>query len=633
MKNKDIYREIGNVDEKYIREADPTAPRAGVKRRKMTILAACISVFAVFLSLWLFMPFSGELEDLSKYSNSEYYGLMLKVQELACRPANYRYANNFEKYVLRAGKFLYFAATENGVADDAAPNAAGSLTADKYEEVTDNQYEGVIEGDLFKRSDKNIFYLDPYNLILYSYSIEGECKLDEYALRGVIGEKVSYSYESEIFLSPDCTKVTVLLPGYNQTLAVMLDVTNAADIKSAGVVEISGSVITSRMKDGKLLLVTGMPIYNEPDFSDESEFLPQITKNGECESLAAPDILYNEDCTRAYYTVVVMLDAESLDVLGSLAVLDNAWVVSVSENNIFLGCNYYGYYEEPGDYDNEIITKNVNQTNIYTISYSSGTLENKGVVRVDGFLNDQYSLDEKDGVLRVVTETFSRTGKRYHMVDDYNYTSIETYRSADLYCIDLATYEIVGKVVGFAPEGEQVASVRFDGDSAYVCTAVVVSFTDPVFFFDLSDMSNITYTDTGIIEGFSTSLIELEGGYLLGIGYGNTRDHLKLEVYEEKNGMVVSVCTYELHGVEFSEDYKSYYINRKDNLFGLMTSRSTASDYILLHWNGGAIVPAANVRFDRVSDEGVTRATIVDGKLFVFASEGQFKVVDLATRE
>ncbi len=629
MKNKDIYREIGNVDEKYIRESDPTAPRGGLKRRKFTVLAACITVFAVFLSLWLFMPFSGELEDLSKYADSEYYGLMLKVQELACRPANYRYANNFDKYVLSIGR--NFSATEGG---DAVPNSADMLS-DKYEEVTDNQYDGVIEGDLFKRSDKNIFYLDPYNLILYSYSIEGECKLDEFDVRDVISKTTGNSYQSEIFLSPDCTKVTVLIPGYNRTIAVMLDVTDAADIKEAETVEISGNVITSRMKDGRLLLVTGMPIYNDPDFSDEGAFLPQITKDGECESLAAPDILYSDDCTNAYYTVAVMLDAESLEVLGSLAVLDNASVVSVSENNIFLGCHYYGYCEEPGDYDNEIVTKNINQTNIYTISYASGTLENKGSVRVDGFLNDQYSLDEKDGVLRVVTETNCRTGKRYLTVDEevYSYVQVERSQSADLYCIDLSTFEIIGSVIGFAPEGEQVASVRFDGDSAYVCTAVVVSFTDPVFFFDLSDMSNITYTDTGVIEGFSTSLIELEGGYLLGIGYGNTRDHLKLEIYEEKNGAVVSVCRYELQGVEFSEDYKSYYINRKDNLFGLMTSRADVGDYILLHFNGGAIVPAANVRFDRVSEEGWTRATIIDGKLFVFASEGQFKAVDLAVRE
>ena len=443
MKNKDIYREIGNVDEKYIREADPTAPRAGVKRRKLTIMAACISVFAVFLSLWLFLPFSGELEDLSKYSNSEYYGLMLKVQELACRPANYRYANNFDKY------FSSIVRVFDVAEGSAVPNDAGPL-ADKYEEVTDNQYDGVIEGDLFKRSDKNIFYLDPYNLILYSYSIEGECKLDEYDVRDSLGTYVGNGYQSEMFLSPDCTKLTVIVPGYNKTVAVMLEVTDAADIKEAEVVEISGSVITSRMRDGNLILVTGMPIYTNPDFSDEAAFLPQITVDGNCESLAAPDILYNDDCTNAYYTVVVMLDSESLEVLGSLAVLDNAWVVSVSENNIFLGCNYYGYYEEPGEYDNEIITKNINQTNIYTISYSSGTLENKGVVRVDGFLNDQYSLDEKDGVLRVVTETNYREGKRYHQVDKdvYNYTQVKFYRSADLYCIDLATYEIIGKVVG-----------------------------------------------------------------------------------------------------------------------------------------------------------------------------------------
>ena len=624
MKNKDIYREIGNVDEKYIREADPTAPRTSVKHRKITILAACISVFAVFLSLWLFLPFSGELEDLSQYANSEYYGLMLKVQQLACRPANYRYKNNYEKYIGSIG--VMFDAAEG----TAAPNSAGPL-ADSYEEVTDNQYDGVIEGDLFKRSDKNIFYLDPYNMILYSYSIEGECRLDEYDVRDSLGTYAGGGYQSEMFLSPDCTKLTVIVPGYNETVAVMLDVTDAADIKEAEVVEISGAAITSRMRDGKLLLVTGMPINNNPDFSDEGAFLPQITVDGNCESLAAPDILYNDDCTNAYYTVVIMLDSESLEVLGSLAVLDNAWVVSVSENNVFLGCNFYGYSEEAGSNENEIITKNINQTNIYTISYSSGVLENKGMVRIDGFLNDQYSLDEKDGVLRVVTETNYRKGTRYHNVDRdvYNYTQVENHRSADLYCIDLSTYEIVGSVIGFAPEGEQVASVRFDGDSAYVCTAVVVSFSDPVFFFDLSDMSNITYTDTGIIEGFSTSLIELEGGYLLGIGYGNTRDHLKLEIYEEQNGMVVSVCTYELSGVEFSEDYKSYYINRNENLFGLMTSRADVGDYILLRFNGGAIVPVANVRFDRVSDEAWTRATMIDGKLFVFASEGQFKVIEM----
>ena len=626
MKNKDIYREIGNVDEKYIREADPTAPCTSVKRRKMTILAACFSIFAVFLSFWLFLPFSGELEDLSGYADSEYYELMLKVQSLTCKPANYRFKNNFDKYIGSIGRAFAQAGDTSGM-----PNASGmpnDVPADKYEEVTDNQYDGVIEGDLFKRSDKNIFYLDPYNLILYSYSIEGECKLDEYDVRDSLKVYLGNGYQSVIYLSPDCTKLTVIVPGYNETTAVMLDVSNAADIKGADVVEISGNVITSRMKDGKLLLVTGMSVYNNPDFSDESTFLPQVTKNGECESIPVADIIYDVDCSMAHYSVAVMLDAESFEVLGEVAVLNNAYEVSVSEENIFLACSYSESTSEPGENENETVTSNIRRSEIYVVSYSNGTLENKGHFSVNGTLIDQYALDEKDGVLRLVSETdYIKYINVILPEGGYSFRRVDEYENANLYCIDLETFELIGSVIAFAPEGEEITSVRFEGDNAYVCTAERINFKDPVFFFDLSDMSNITYSDTGIIEGYSTSLVELEGGYLLGIGYGDTGS-LKFEVYKEKNGAVVSVCDYEVDGVDFSEDYKSYYINRKENLFGLMTSTAYASDYILVHFDGGSIMPAANVKMERVVNEDWTRATIVDGTLFIFA-QGQFKAIKL----
>ena len=93
-----------------------------------------------------------------------------------------------------------------------------------------------------------------------------------------------------------------------------------------------------------------------------------------------------------------------------------------------------------------------------------------------------------------------------------------TTTNASLFVINLSDNSIRASVEGFAPEGEEVASVRFEGDKLYVCTAVIRLFSDPVFFFDLSDYENITYTDTGYIEGFSSSLINLGEGYLLGIG-------------------------------------------------------------------------------------------------------------------
>ena len=145
----------------------------------------------------------------------------------------------------------------------------------------------------------------------------------------------------------------------------------------------------------------------------------------------------------------------------------------------------------------------------------------------------------------------------------------------------------VSSVIGFAPDGETVRSVRFDGTNAYVCTAVMQ--TDPVFFFDLSNIRHITYKETGTIEGYSDSLIDLGDGYLLGIGYGSSTVNLQIEIYKESENGVVSVCKYERMNAYFSPLYKAYYVNREENLIGLgIGERYTdeSSRYVLLHFDG-----------------------------------------------
>jgi uncharacterized secreted protein with C-terminal beta-propeller domain len=118
-----------------------------------------------------------------------------------------------------------------------------------------------------------------------------------------------------------------------------------------------------------------------------------------------------------------------------------------------------------------------------------------------------------------------------------------------------------------------------------------VQSTDPVFFFDLSDLSNITYKDTGNIEGFSTSLVNFGEGYLLGIGQGATFGTLKIEIYRETETGVESVAVYECEHTDFSSNYKAYYIDRKNQLLGLgLNYYSTANadfeySYIVLHFN------------------------------------------------
>jgi uncharacterized secreted protein with C-terminal beta-propeller domain len=173
-----------------------------------------------------------------------------------------------------------------------------------------------------------------------------------------------------------------------------------------------------------------------------------------------------------------------------------------------------------------------------------------------------------------------------------------------------------------------VRSVRFDGDSAYVCTAIEQK--DPVFFFDLSDINNITYTQTGTIEGFSTSLVDFAEGYLLGIGVG-ADGYLKIEVYEEIDGKVVSVCKYEPPYTWSSEDYKSYYIDRKNGLIGLGTSRvyghtfnDPVSQYTVLSFNDRSLTEEIRTDLEG-SDNAIKRGVYVDGYFYMFG-EKDFKV-------
>lgn len=273
-------------------------------------------------------------------------------------------------------------------------------------------------------------------------------------------------------------------------------------------------------------------------------------------------------------------------------------------------------------------------TEISALSYTGEQFKLLGSIAVKGTVKDQYSLDEHEGILRVVTTTsLDRTiewsnGEIASILRD----SISG-TSASLYCIDLSTWEIVAEVENFAPKGETVESVRFDGDNAYVCTAVVTTtlICDPVFFFDLSDLDNITYKDTGVIEGYSSSLINIADGYLLGIGIGEIPLTVKLEVYEEGEKGVVSVCSYVFELARYSQDYKSYLVDREHGLFGLGVDDYTDSNYInsgrledceryvLFRFDGNELSALVNEQLTGNYD--LYRAVYIDDYLYMFSDE------------
>jgi uncharacterized secreted protein with C-terminal beta-propeller domain len=248
------------------------------------------------------------------------------------------------------------------------------------------------------------------------------------------------------------------------------------------------------------------------------------------------------------------------------------------------------------------------------------------VITVSGSVKDQYSMDEKDGHLRVVTSTDKFSVTNNQLISGPS----PRWQSASLYVIRLSDGSLVASVEDFAPQGEEVASVRFDGDKLYVCTAVVITFTDPVFFFDLSDYTNITYTDTGVIDGFSSSLINLGEGFLLGIGREGWQ-YNKVEVYEEQAGQVVSVAEFAFDG-RYSENYKDYFINREENLFGFGVTYDSkyGSSYVLLQFDGYDLNVVSVMEFNNYYGMPTgSRGILRDGYFYLVNDRG-VTVLDLS---
>ena len=631
MKNKKLLRAMSLADEQYVAEADPRAMKKRPAWHRWTAIAACICLLVTALNLVLFVPYNTDPPDVSRYEDSEYYSVIQSLNALTFKKPKHK--NNFQS--------LWNTLTSIGkVFDNMAPTSpgldkesAGDMNGQQYEEVTDNQVAGVTEGDIFKRSNKYIYYMADKNLYVYSIEKENSALLFSCSLDRSQDEINGYYYthDFEMYLSADCTTLTVIMPLYTMTKKdgwarslidiVSLDVSDPTNTHETNRITVTGSYLSSRVVDGQLMVMTNMYVQN-PDFSDEATFLPQIDTGNGFESIAPENIMLPETLSSPRYTTVFLLDEKTLSPLGDAAFLSYSQEVYVSRDSIYATSQYTERTKLDDGY-----TKTEIMTEIARLSYQNDMLTPMGKTSVKGRVKNQYSLDEYEGVLRVVTTTNSSkfketiTGNSVSVAipPDNNDFGIGT----ALYCVDINTWETIAKVENFAPKGETVESVRFDGDAAYVCTAVVVTLTDPVFFFDLSDLANITVKDTGVIDGYSSSLINWGDGHLLGIGFNNDRV-LKIEVYEESETGVVSVAVYEKNA-NFSQDYKAYFIDRENQLVGLgIFDYNRAERYIVLHFDGFQLNEVLNVDIGAYPE--YCRATLIDGYMYILG-QNQFKVV------
>lgn len=604
MKKKKWLEGLQYADDRYIEEADPNAVVKGNKRsyRTMITVAACVCLFATLLGVFVIAPYFKK-DSVVRYRDSEYYTLIQKLNVLK-KEQDLNHGYKGEGFSEMDGVLPPGGAMEDGVDDE------------KYEEITDNQVDGVVEGDLIKRSDRYAYYLTPGALYVYSIAKEDSERVGKYKLS-------NYEGFSEMYLSKDCKYITIMMSKYDydmgkNTLHVLrLDVSDPGDIKKVNSVKICGEYQSSRMVNDDFLVMTRYNVVlKEVDYDDASTYVPMI-EGDDGKKLISPDrILMPDKLSDAQYTVVARLNGDTLQVQDSAAFLSYTQDLYVSDENIFATRSYCETKR-----DKSLVTT-ITYTDISCISYAEEKFMVAGNVYLEGYVNDRYSLDEKDGVLRVVTTTQINQQREYKNGDSVSTSDFYSTTNASLYCVDVSEMKVVSKVEEFAPQGETVRSVRYEGDVAYVCTAVQI--TDPVFFFDLSDIGNITYKETEPIDGFSTSLVDFKNGYLMGIGRSDWST-FKVEIYKEGLSDVESVCKYELANTGYSTDYKAYYIDRENQLIGLGVEeyRSGHCYYIVLHFDENSLKEL--VKIPLKSDPTEQRGFFKDGVFYMFG-DSEFKM-------
>ncbi len=649
MKNYDERMEsIRNKSEKLRRS----------KRRKAVIAVSCASMFVLALALTLFVPYSTALPDVSMYKDSPYYPVIQQLNAYNYEPPEYknRYEalmDQLQSWADKDGAEATVSGTPWMNATVAADNWAdqeqipemdfmGGMappTADapndepnppvgdsgNYEEVTDNQVEGVIEADIFKRTNTHIFHL--YCDILNVYTIEGEDSqlVGSYDIQWLLQEAAENCYlgDPQMYLSQDGKTLTLLLRYDSKTdcgtVLLDLDVSNPEKVQEAARVFFPGNYISSRMVDDELLLFYTCSFGTDVNYDDPSTYVPQYGWVDDLKCIDGEDIIVPDVMTETNYTVVCKLDGKTLELIDCKALLSCASDVYVSQEHIYFANPYWKIMEKT---DEKITTREVTQ--ITGISYTGEALAQIGSIQVEGAIKDQYSMDEFDGMLRVVTSTVNdRTESNrnpYDVQPDIWWESGQ--KSVNLYCIDLENWSVAGMVESFAPEGEEATSVRFEGSTAYVCTAELIQLKDPVYFFDLSDPKNITWTDTGIIGGYSSSLVNFGENTLLGIGYDENRN-LKIEVYREAGEKVESIACY-TRECYFSEDYKCYYIDRENGLIGLPiwdysdnVLAYIGDTYLIVQFDGNSLIPVLETSIGSLDD---ARADRIDGWFYILSN-------------
>jgi len=224
-----------------------------------------------------------------------------------------------------------------------------------------------------------------------------------------------------------------------------------------------------------------------------------------CEEIYAPKVFSG---TGMVTTVTLDLEKPVEDALDSSAVVGQWGIVYASMDSLYVATTdwyWWGWWtiSDDEDSDEPMFTTHIHK---FSLDADSGVAEYRASGEVQGYPINQFSMDEREGFLRIATTD----GLMWNSQTSESFVTVLEERGVKL--------NEVGKVGGLGM-GETIRSVRFMGERGYIVTFRQV---DPLYTIDLSEPTNPVVAGELKITGFSSYMHPIDSDHLLTIGYDGT---------------------------------------------------------------------------------------------------------------
>jgi uncharacterized secreted protein with C-terminal beta-propeller domain len=426
---------------------------------------------------------------------------------------------------------------------------------------TNNQIEGVQEGDLVQSNGEQVFVVYGREIIELAADTvtitkrtklpgksNTECSTQFVASTLLIDDKLIVVDTSTSYCNQDVTDSTgssetySYYPQQDTNNVYIYDVSNMSLVKT---VNLNGTFVTARAIEDNVHIVTSKYIdtyiltqdldpwrddiygfnVTEPQYRAKAqeiaskrvqEFVDSITQGLDCTSFQQIVLFQNIDAELEFASMldsivaVTSIDTKSDSIATSVSNVmlpGSGYTVFASAEYLILAVQGWLYSE---------IAAEVTYLISYKLDGQSANATSLGTV--PGYVLNQFSIDhavyDGENYLRVASTTSSQWGEASNgdWIQMANTTSQVTVLKLD---DDVSTMTVVGTVGNLGKDDETIYSVRFVGDRGYVTTFEVI---DPFYTLDLSDPSNPTKVGELVVPGYSTYLHPVGNDLIIAVG-------------------------------------------------------------------------------------------------------------------